>query len=302
MTPHSETRIRRYMAVIRLMVGYMPTGLMRWLQKASLYSIPLNQPIHTQQVIAGGVPCEWFQAENGEAHPVVLYLHGGGFILGVSAPHRMMLAQLTTLNQSRSLMVDYRLAPEHPFPAALEDCLTAYRWLLKQGIPPERIVVAGDSAGGNLTLALLLKLREGGEPLPAAGVCLSPPTDLTERDETYIREHPDLILHPRAMAKFRNGYIADNDPHNPLISPLFGDLRGLPPLLVYAGSEEILCDDAVRLAEAAQAAGTPVDLRVYPRMWHVWQISGDSLPQATQSIEEIAAFIRETQLHKIGTS
>jgi len=291
----AEDRIRRSLVFIRFFVGYMPTNIMRWLENLSTNQFPINSRVRTESITADGVPCEWFDASANASHPVVLYLHGGGFVLGVSGPHRTMLADLTASIEGRALMVDYRLAPEHPFPAPLEDCLTAYRWLLKQGILPERIIVGGDSAGGNLTLALLLSLRDSGEPLPAAGICLSPPVDLTPRSPAYLRDHPDDILHPRALVKFRKSYVADNDPLNPLISPIYADLSKLPPLLIYAGSQEVLCEDADRLAQAAKKVGTSVDLRIYPRMWHVWQLTGSSLPQAAQSLDEIAAFIRQTQ-------
>ena len=188
-----------------------------------------------------------------------------------------------------ALMVDYRLAPEHPFPAGLDDCVQAYRWLLQQGIAPENIVIAGDSAGGNFTITTLMKLRDSGDPLPAAGACLSPVVDLAEKgglfDEVY-----DPVLHPRAAKLYNQSYVAQHDAHAPLISPAYGDWQGLPPLLIHAGEDEILRQDAIRAEELARAAGNEVQLEIYPRMWHVWQINLE-LPQATESLDKIAHFL-----------
>ncbi len=199
-----------------------------------------------------------------------------------------MGAYLAQKMRARILMVDYRLAPAHPFPAALDDCIAAYRWLLHQNVPAQHIVVAGDSAGGNLTLTLLLKLRDSGEPLPAAAACLSPVTDLT-RDHAHP-QYQDPLLPPKAMTFYTRSYVGHSDAHNPHISPVFGDLRGLPPLLIHAGEHEILREDAERLAERARAAGSDVQLEIFPRMWHVWQLSL-ALPQAAQSLDAIAQFL-----------
>jgi epsilon-lactone hydrolase len=190
----------------------------------------------------------------------------------------------------RILMVDYRLSPDYPFPAALEDCTAAYCWLLKQGILAHNIVVAGDSAGGNLTLAMLLKLRDSGKPLPAAAACLSPVTDLTTKD--YLRKgFNDPLLPPKAMKFYTQSYVGHNDAHNPLISPVYGNLRGLPPLLVHAGEDEILRDDAVRIARLAKSVGVDVRVEIYPRMWHVWQLNL-ALPQTNRSLDDIAHFFK----------
>jgi len=188
----------------------------------------------------------------------------------------------------RILMVDYRLAPKYPFPAALDDCTTAYRWLLKQGISAQKIVVAGDSAGGNLTLTLLMKLRDTGDALPAAAACLSPVTDLT-KDHAHPG-YKDPLLPPKATRLYTKSYVGNHDAHDPLVSPVFGSLRGLPPLLVHAGEDEILREDAVRIEELAKVADVDVRLEIYPRMWHVWQLYL-ALPQAIQSLDDIAQFL-----------
>jgi acetyl esterase/lipase len=190
---------------------------------------------------------------------------------------------------ARALMVDYRLAPEHPFPAALDDCATAYRWLLAQGVDAASIALAGDSAGGNLTLTTLMLLRDQGDPLPAAAACLSPATDLSTRGD-FATDFRDPLLHPKASAWYRRSYVAQGDPSNPLISPVYGEWAGLPPLLIHAGEEEILRDDAERAAALARAAGVDVELAIYPRMWHVWQLY-PALPDAQHSLTAIAAFL-----------
>jgi acetyl esterase/lipase len=191
----------------------------------------------------------------------------------------------------RILMVDYRLAPQYPFPAALDDCITVYCWLLKQAIPAQQITVACDSVGGNLTITLLMKLRDEGGILPAAAACLSPVTDLTARDNTP-KDFKDPLLPAKAIKRYTRSYLGQNDARNPLISPVFGDLRGLPPLLVHVGEDEILKEDAVRITRLAESDGVEVRLEIYPRMWHVWQLNL-GLPQAAQSLQEFAQFFNE---------
>jgi acetyl esterase/lipase len=240
----------------------------------------------------GGVRAEELVAPGARMDAALLYLHGGGFVLGWHGQYRRMVALLGKMSGVRALAPEYQLAPEHPFPAALEDCLTAYRWLLRQGIPPERIVIAGDSAGGNLTLATLLALCDRGEPLPAAAVCLSPVTDLEGTGESYkTRAHADPVLRPGGTSSLRAQYYQDHDPRDPLISPLHGDLRGLPPLLLLVGDDEILLSDSTRLAERIEAAGGDVRLEVWSRMWHVWMLTPD-FPEARRALAEIGAFVR----------
>jgi acetyl esterase/lipase len=191
--------------------------------------------------------------------------------------------------------VDYRLAPEHPFPAALEDIQTAYRWLLQNGIPPRKIVVAGDSAGGNLALVLLLALREAGDPLPAAAVCLSPVTDLTGAVESRrTKAAVDPILRS-GTSDMVSSYVGKHDPRQPLLSPLYADLHGLPPILLHVGEDEILLDDSTRLAEHARAAGVNATVVVWSHMWHVFQAFAPLLPEARQSIEQMGQFVSEMQ-------
>ncbi len=268
----------------------MPLSVPRWVEKRSATHVRLPTGMTREVVSADGVRCEWFLPQNSPKEQLLLYLHGGGFIYGLSAVHRQMVGYLTQKMSIRVLLVDYRLAPEHPFPAALEDCVTAYRWLLKQSISTQNIVVAGDSAGGNLTISTLMNLRDNGESLPAAAACLSPVADLTDREDHFKGYH-DPLLHPRAGRIYRESYLAHNDARNPLISPVFGDWHGLPPLLVHAGEDEFLRDDAVRIDELAKAAGVDMRLEIYPRMWHDWQLYL-TLPQAVQSLDDIAQFLK----------
>lgn len=243
---------------------------------------------------AGGpVPGEWLTPAGvaADSGPVLLYLHGGGWTLGWSPMHRRMVAYLARAAGVRSFAVDYRLAPEHPFPAGLDDCLAAYRWLLAQGVSPREVVVAGDSAGGNLTVALLMALRDAGEPLPAAAVCIGPAVDLEGKGATFESRRDVLVTaeFARLMARL---YAGGRDLKTPLISPAHGDLTGLPPLLVQAGADEILRSDAELLADRARAAGVDVTLAVWPDMWHVWHLFAPTVPEARRAIEEAAAFVR----------
>lgn len=246
--------------------------------------------VRVWQVDAGGVPAEWLTPDG--SAPVLLYLHGGAWTMGWYTPHRWMVSCLAKECRVRTLAVDYRLAPEHPFPAALEDCLAAYRFLLSQGIPADQIIIGGDSAGGNLTLVTLLALREAGEPLPAAGVCLSPATDLCQVGEGP-QQKPDPLLPLSFARRSVEAYLGGQDPCNPLISPIHANLGGLPPLLIQAGSEEMLCASAERFAAKARAAGVEVTFQVWPGMWHVWQIYTPLLPEAAWALEVIGDYIRK---------
>jgi len=291
MSGGTEQRLQRGLGIARVVSAYLPLGLANWLIRQGARRVKLPPGVERAEVEADGVRCVWLLPPNAPADHVLLYLHGGGFVFGLSAQHLAMVAELTLQLGIRALLPDYRLAPHHPWPAALEDCLTAYRWLLRHGYPAQRIVVAGDSAGGNLTITLAMALRDAGEPLPAALACLSPVGDLSsseERGRTFV----DPVLHPRAIRRFNRSYIDGHDARHPLISPVFGDWHGLPPLLIHAGENELLREDAERMARAAQQAGAEVELAIYPWMWHVWQLNLE-LPQARDSLEKIAAFLRQ---------
>ncbi len=252
------------------------------------HKVPPKVTAHRDTI--GGIGGEWLRSP-ASGDGVLLYLHGGGYFACSAVTHR----PITTGFALRGLQVfaaEYRLAPEHPYPAAIDDAVAAYRGLLASGIPASRVTVAGDSAGGGLTLATLISLRDAGDALPAAAVMFSPWTDLAgtgasiktngRRDAMFPDEGMD-----RACAVYLNGA----DPRDPLASPLYAPLHGLPPLLIHAGSYEILLDDSVRVAERARAAGTSVRLRTWPVVPHVWQLFG-FLPETKQSMDEAAAFLR----------
>jgi epsilon-lactone hydrolase len=291
MTPFSsERKIRALLPVIRFMQMYLPFSLSNWLIKQGVARVNLGADISRAAVSADGVTCEWLIPKNSSKDQALLYLHGGGFVFGMSPLHFEMLAYLSQKMSIRTLAVDYRLAPDHPFPAPLDDCVTAYQWLLKQGFSAQNIVVAGDSAGGNLTLTTVMKLRDSGDPLPAAAACLSPVANLADRNSAF-KGLKDPLLPPRAVRIYNKSYVAHHDARLPLISPVFGDWHGLPPLLVHVGEDEILREDALQIKELAEAAGVDVRLEIYPRMWHVWQLYL-TLPQAVQSLDDIAQFLK----------
>ncbi len=285
----SERKIRKSLPLIRFFQNFIPLSLSQRLLKRGRARVQLDEDVSRQSVNADGVPCDWIIPKNSTADQVLLYLHGGGFVYGLTPQHLQMGAYLGKKMGVRVLMVDYRTAPEFPFPAALEDCTTVYHWLLGQGVLPKNIVVAGDSAGGNLTITMLMKLRDSGSPLPAAAACLSPVTDFSPKDNPAGFKDP--LLPAKAIKFYTQAYLGNNDVRNPLISPVFGSLEGLPPLLVHAGEEEILREDAVRIVGLAKSAGVDARLEIYPRMWHVWQINL-ALPQAIESLNAIAGFLK----------
>jgi monoterpene epsilon-lactone hydrolase len=285
----AERRIRSGLPFVRFMQDHLPPAVMQALLRRSAARARPGSGATREEVTADGVPCVWIVPPGGGAGRTLLYLHGGGFVYGLTPLHIQMCALLAGKIRARVLLADYRLAPDHPFPAALEDSLAAYRWLLKQNIPAGSVALAGDSAGGNLVLAAMLALRAAGEPLPAAAVCLSPATDLTGREKAPAA-FEDPILTPKAVRFYNRAYVAGQDARNPLISPVYGDLRGLPPLLVHVGEDELLRDDAERIARRAESAGVAVRLEIFPRMWHVFQLNRE-LPQAVESLDDIAQFL-----------
>ncbi len=290
MTSTVAQRIRRGLPVVRFFQSYLPPAAANWLIRQGMARIRMPADVTRETLSVDGVPCERLVPADAVRGRVLLYLHGGGFVYGLTPPHMAMVARLVRLMKIPALVVDYRVAPAHPFPAALDDCVTAYRWLLKQGFRAANVVVAGDSAGGNLAITALMRLRAGGDPLPAAAACLSPAADLSDKAPTGP-VYDDPLLPARAIAMYRRSYVAGNDARNPLISPVFGDWHGLPPLLVHVGEDEILRDDALKVAALGKAAGVDVRLEVYPRMWHVWQLNPE-LPEAERSLADIAQFLR----------
>lgn len=246
---------------------------------------------------ADGVAVEWVTHGTPTSESVLVYLHGGGYYRSSAVASRRIASDLSHACGCRCLTVDYRLAPEHPFPAGIEDTHTVYRWLLERGFSPNHIVVGGCSAGGGLTAALLAQLKQTGEPLPAAGVLLSPWTDLTQSHESYITNaDSDPVISKAYLDRASAWYLADTAPSDPLASPVFSDLSGLPPLLIQVGEPEVMRDDAVAYAAKARGAGVNVTLAIYPYVVHGWQDSDrviPDIPEAVQAREQIGVFFRE---------
>jgi len=260
--------------------------------KQKKFPIPKDVKIETTD--AGGIPVEWQVVPSAKENRVLLYLHGGGWVLGSPNSYRLFTTELGRATGMRVLSVDYRLAPEHPFPAQLEDCTSAYKWLLSNGIRPENIIIAGDSAGGNLTLTSLLKLRDDGTPLPAGAVCLSPSTEIGLTDDSYFKNgETDPILADIGLFWWIQAYLTGADPDDPLLSPLLGDLKGLPPLLFQASTCEMLFCDSTRFVDKARAAGVDVTLETWDDMLHVFHFFGlHQLSEAKEAIAQTGEFVQ----------
>ena len=255
---------------------------------------PVPPEVKIERVTAPVAPAEWLRPPSAEAGRVVLYLHGGGYVIGSPRSHRHLAAAIAGAAGASAVVLDYRRAPEDPFPAAVDDAVACYRWLLEQGTSPERIVIAGDSAGGGLTVATLVALRDAGVRLPAGAVCISPWTDLTFSGDSYrTKAAVDPIVARPGIDRMAHAYLGATDPRTPLASPLFADLRGLPPLLIHVGSDEVLLDDAVQLAGRVKAAGVAATLEVWERMIHVWHWFLPMLDEAEQAIRSIGDFCRK---------
>jgi len=255
-------------------------------------------PVTCEPVTAGSVDGEWIQPVNAPKDRAVLFFHGGGFRIGSVASHRDLIAQIAVASGCRVLAINYRLAPEHRFPAALDDALSAYDWLLRQGLEPANVAFAGDSAGGNLALAAMLALRQRALPMPAAAALMSPWTDLAATGASYVSRAEADPIHQRPMilALAKNYLGEQGDPCDPLVSPLYADLRNLPPLLIQVGDRETVLDDSVMLADKAGAAGVGIDLQVWDGMIHVFQMFGAELAEAHRAIADIARFL-DRHLH-----
>lgn len=246
-----------------------------------------------EPVTAGTVPSEWVRAANVATDRVILHLHGGGYTKCSCNTARLTAAQISAASGCSVLVIDYRLAPEHPFPAALEDATASFRWLLDQGFKPEQIVLMGDSAGGGLAVSTMVALVAEGDRLPCAAVLLSPWTDLTGSGESMTtRADADPWMTERECRISAELYAAGTDLRHPLISPLYADLSGLPAMLIQVGTDEILRDDSLRLAHRAQEAGVEVTLDVWEGMWHVWHYFAPQLPEGVQAIGQIGDFVK----------
>jgi acetyl esterase/lipase len=257
--------------------------------------LPLPLGTRVEPTTLRGVPAEWLSNRCVEAKRTVLYLHGGGYIVGSPRMYRDLSSRLVQHWQARVAVVDYRLAPEHPFPAAQEDALDAYRALLEQGIAPQDIVIAGDSAGGGLTLATAIRARDAGLPQPAALILFSPWLDLTTDSESARRvgaSGEDAMLTVDGLRRAARDYIGEKGNLNdPLASPLFADLRGLAPMLIQVTDREILFDDSRRLDTAVHQAGGASSLEIWPRLFHVWQLFAGKMPEAGRALTQAGEFL-----------
>jgi len=252
-------------------------------------------PVSCERVSADGVDGEWIASSGAQQDKAILYFHGGGFRLGSVSSHRDLIARIADASSCRVLAINYRLAPQHRFPAPVEDAIAAYGWMLDQGIKPKNIAFAGDSAGGNLVLAGMLSLRERRLPLPVAGALMSPWTDLAATGASYVSRADADPIHQRPMilALAKNYLGEDGDPCHPLASPLYADLTGLPPLLIQVGDRETVLDDSTMFADKARAAGVDVELQIWDGMIHVFQMFASELAEARQAIDSVAAFLHK---------
>ncbi|MDR3574147.1 MAG: alpha/beta hydrolase [Anaerolineaceae bacterium] len=259
----------------------------------------LPEGIEVIQLQVAGMPAEWIRPRAAKNDGVIFYTHGGGYVSGSCADHRAFVAKFVEGTGISALLFEYRLAPEYPYPAALDDTLAAYSWLLADGISPEQIVIVGESAGGGLCLAALLALKDKSLPLPAAAVALSPWTDLKLTGSSH-QTKAKVCLSPYGMAAVCSKvYAGENDPSLPWISPLYGDLHGLPPLDIYVGDDETMRDDSIRFAEKAQAAGVQVSLKVGMGMLHCYPLFAPIFPEAAQAMQEICTFIKTHANQKV---
>lgn len=256
--------------------------------------LPPGTQIREERIL--GLRCEWIAPtpESMDGPKTILYLHGGGFVSGSADSHRELAARIAAGAKARVLLPEYRLAPETPFPGANDDCLGIYRWLLRRGVDAANIVIGGDSAGGCLTLMTLLSLRESEDALPAAAFMLSPVTDcITHDGESYTtRKAVDPWFSPAGLRKLLAHYAETSHPARAILAPLRMPLGGLPPLFVQCGDDELLLSDSVRLADRAREAGTPVELEVWERMWHVFPAFAGIMPEGRKAVEKIAGFVR----------
>lgn len=255
---------------------------------------PDDREASITRVSAGGVPADQIEPAGLATSRVVLFFHGGGYSLGSARSHRSLAKRIAFEARARVILPDYRLAPEQVFPAAVEDAVASYRWLLGTGVEPERIAVAGDSAGAGLALALLVSLRDTGTRLPACAVLLSPFADLECTGESYatMAQHDPIVSREMGLGMGRL-YIGDRDPRDPLASPVHASLAGLPPLLIQVGSQEVVLDDARAIERHAREAGIPARLDLWPGMVHVWHLFASVLEEGRRAIEDVGSFIRQ---------
>lgn len=290
----ASEQLEKVLNILKKNAAQRPGSLEESRERMNKMAFPRQDDVSYDEVDAGGIPALWVTAPDAADDRVVLYLHGGGYVLGSLISHQDLVARISKAAKSRVLYIDYRLAPEHPFPAAVEDATDAYRWLLSTGIDASRAVVAGDSAGGGLTVATMVSLRDAGDPLPAAAVCISPWVDLEGVGESMTTNAGvDPMVRQEGLVDMAKSYLAGADPRSPLAAPLYADLKGLPPTLIQVGSHETLLDDSTRLFERAKEAGVDVLLEKGEGLFHVWHAFAPMLPEGQQAIDRLGEYILE---------
>jgi acetyl esterase/lipase len=284
--------IARHLIGARYRPGFTIEGIRKGLEAAARISfLPAQTTVKKSHF--HGIPAEWVCGKNSEQDKAILYLHGGGYNSGSPNTHRELAAHISNASGATVLVPDYRLAPEHAFPAALEDAVACYRRLIREGFSNTKIAIAGDSAGGGLTLATCFFLKQNGDPLPSSLACISPWTDLEATgDSIKTLQGIDPMLNLHALRVMASNYISDHDPRLPTISPLYSDFKDFPPTLVQVGSDEILLDDSVRIAEKAREAGVDLTLKVFDDLWHVFHVFYRLMPEAKNAVKALGAFIQ----------
>jgi monoterpene epsilon-lactone hydrolase len=261
--------------------------------RAKAFVLPAD--VTVQPVDANGVKAEWTTTPDADPSSAILYLHGGGYVICSLESHRHLAAEVGRAAGTRTLAIDYRLAPEHPFPAPVEDTVAAYRYLLNSGLQPHRIAFAGDSAGGGLVVGAMLAIREAGLPLPACGWCISPWVDMEALGQSFTdRADTDPTVQKATILAMAEWYLGGANPRHPHAAPIYGELRGLPPLLIQVGSVETLLDDSLTLARKAGIADIPVELQIWPEMIHIWHIFFPMLSAGRRAIASGGSFVRNT--------
>jgi len=280
-----------YMQRINVVDVDLPEVRRRWNQIAKLMITAFRVRVEPDEI--NGLYAEWFTPKDHMDGKLLLYLHGGGYVVGGCDMHRQMVSHIARAGRIRALLPEYRLAPENKFPAAIDDAVAVYRALIAMGVKPEDIIFAGDSAGGGLTVATLLALRDAGDSLPAAAILLSPFLDVTgSGDSMRTRADQDPWFHPEDLPVIADYYCEPHQRRFPLVSPVFADVEGLSPMYIQVGDDEILLSDSERIADECVAAGIEVELEVWPEMWHVFQVFAGKMPEARKAINKIGAYIQ----------
>ena len=294
-SPELEVAIKKFSEFLNVDVSQGPIEGMRRTYERINDEFSPDEGTNFERLSAGGVPAEMISRDDSDPSRVTIYVHGGGFVIGSVRTHRVLMSKLASASGAKVLGLEYRMAPENPFPAAVEDTIAAYRWLLSQGYGPGKISIAGDSAGGGLVVSALVSLRYLGEPMAGAGWCISPWVDFEGLGNSMTSNaEVDPVVAKEGLEFMAGLYLGNRDRRTPLGAPLYADLHGLPPMLVQVGGDETLLDDSTRLTDKLKEAKVPVDLEVWDDMFHVWHAFAPILPEGQRAIDRAGAFIKET--------